>query len=158
MPLLPPLRLVTDRAPWDRLADESDHEYVAFLKWLHAESRRAPEASQDPLSLRHEWARRACAFDSSSRSSKSKRTRAQEIRHLLLEITLIEVRKLYAIAIGSSTQAVTVADLLRLAGVVAALPVEGVQDLDLSDLSDAELKAVADTARTLSRLSRLGAK
>jgi len=138
------LRLVApDRLEWDRRAEESEDQYLAFLEWLHQNPRDRP--ASPALAAQCDWAARALAYDQMLIAPKAPKDQLVALGRDALQLATLEVAKFVRMSLRSEAPVLTVTELVRVAAWLSDAKstlghLENDMDLDLAKLSENDLE------------------
>ena len=138
---------------WLQRKDESDADYAKFLTWLQ----HAQEQPHDPgLAVKYDWARRATAFDQHQANAAPQR-RLQRLSENLLALVDLETQKLLQSSESTGAHVLSVREVVQVLAYLkdAALLekcIDDEGDLDLSKLSNEELRTLQKGAKLMGKL------
>lgn len=156
------LRLVgRAREEWDQRTDEDEAEYLLFLGWLHSPAPR-PSPSYPAIASARSWSERATAYDVTHALPTTPTGKAARGFHDLEDVFTTEARKLATeVKKGGASRLLTPKEIMALGMVLLenrdalARVLDSEEDgVDVSELSEDELRAVQAAHKALSKMGK----
>ena len=160
--VIPGGRDTTPPHAWLQRPNEDEAEYLLFLQWLHEKQPRSAPA-YPAIATNNDWSERANAWDATVSMPSTSTSKAARAWRDLEDVFTTEARKLSNETKKSGSERIlTVKDIITL-GVVMAdnrdalrriLEQEESEDVDVTDLSDDELRALQAAQQAVKKIGR----